>query len=98
MKDSQIYHWNRINSPEIESGLYSSLIFNQSINLITFWKGKKKLKDFIYLFEREQAQVGRGAEGKGDTWGSIPGPRDNDLSQRQTLNQLSHPGTPGKSF
>ena len=27
-------------------------------------------------------------------WGSIPGPRDHDLSQRQTLNQLSHPGAP----
>ena len=26
-------------------------------------------------------------------WGSIPGPRDHDLSRRQTLNHLSHPGT-----
>ena len=25
---------------------------------------------------------------------SIPRPRDHDLSQRQTLNQLSHPGAP----
>ena len=24
--------------------------------------------------------------------GSIPGPQDHDLSQRQMLNQLSHPG------
>ena len=27
-------------------------------------------------------------------WDSIPGPWDHDLSQRQMLNQLSHPGTP----
>ena len=26
--------------------------------------------------------------------GLIPGPRDHELSQRQTLTQLSHPGTP----
>ena len=29
---------------------------------------------------------------------SIPGPRDQELSQRQTLNQLSHPGVPLNSF
>ena len=28
------------------------------------------------------------------TQGSIPGPWDHDLSQRQMLNQLSHPGAP----
>ena len=27
-------------------------------------------------------------------WGSIPGPQDPVVSQRQMLNQLSHPGTP----
>ena len=27
-------------------------------------------------------------------WGLIPGPWDHDLSQRQRLNQLSHPGAP----
>ena len=27
-------------------------------------------------------------------WGLIPGPWDHDPSQRQTVNQLSHPGTP----
>ena len=27
-------------------------------------------------------------------WGSIPGPWDHDLSQRQMLNQLNHPGAP----
>ena len=30
----------------------------------------------------------------GSIWGSIPGPLDYDLSQRQTPNQLSHPGAP----
>ena len=36
------------------------------------------------------------AEGEADSQlcGSIPGLWDHDLSQRQTLNQLSHPGTP----
>ena len=28
------------------------------------------------------------------TWGSIPGPWDHDLSQRQMLNWLSYPGVP----
>ena len=27
-------------------------------------------------------------------WGSIPQRRDHDLSRRQTLNQLNHPGAP----
>ena len=27
-------------------------------------------------------------------WGSIPGPQHHDMSQRQMLNQLSHPGAP----
>ena len=31
-------------------------------------------------------------------WGSIPGPRNRDLNQRQTLNQLSHPGTPRRMY
>ena len=31
-------------------------------------------------------------------WGSIPGPRDPDLSQRQSLNPLSHPGAPVEAF
>ena len=57
-------------------------------------------KDFIYLREREQAQVGGEAEGEGETdsslsmeprWGLIPGPQDQDLSQRQTFNPLGHP-------
>jgi len=32
------------------------------------------------------------------TWGLIPGPGDHDLSQRQTLNCLSHPGALIESF
>ena len=53
---------------------------------------------------REHEQRGRGeGEGEADsplsremkmTWGSIPRPQDQDLGQRQMLNQLSHPGTP----
>ena len=31
-------------------------------------------------------------------WDPIPGLQDHDLSQRQLLNQLSHPGTPIKQF
>ena len=27
-------------------------------------------------------------------WGSIPGPQDHDLSPRQALNRLNHPGIP----
>jgi len=30
-------------------------------------------------------------------WGSIPGPRDHDLSRKQTLNGLNHPGAPMQS-
>jgi len=44
--------------------------------------------------------VGGGAEGETDysvlsrepIWDLIPGPGDHDLSGRQTLNHLSHPG------
>jgi len=31
-------------------------------------------------------------------WDSIPGPWDHDLSRRQTLSRLSHPGTPTEGF
>jgi len=61
------------------------------------------LKIFIYL--REKAQVGGGAEGDADSpWagtpmrGSIPGLQDHDLSWRQTLNWLSHPGSPDSKY
>ena len=61
---------------------------------------------FIYLTERAKDHKQRGgAEGEGEAdsllnreldamWGSILGSRDHDLSQRQTLNLLSHPVAP----
>ena len=58
-------------------------------------------KDFIYLREREHTWAGGGAEREREAhpWlskepevGSISGPQDHGLSQRQTLNQRSHPG------
>ena len=53
---------------------------------------------FVYLTEREHKQAEPQAEGEGE---QLPaeqraGPWDRDLSQRQILNRLSHPGTPGK--
>ena len=52
---------------------------------------------FIYLFDRERAQQGeqQREREKQVMRGSIPGLWDHDLSQRQMLNHLSHPGTPG---
>ena len=59
--------------------------------------------DFIYLREHEW---GKGPEGEGKKtphwagslmWGFIPGPRDHDLNQRQTLNWLSHLRAPFQS-
>ena len=63
------------------------------------------------MHEREQAQM-VGVEGSSSgggrhrlstelgslTQGSILGPWDHDLSQRQTLNQLSHSGAPSLSI
>jgi len=34
----------------------------------------------------------------GPVWDSVPGPWGHDLSWRQTLDQLSHPGAPIVSF
>ena len=60
---------------------------------------KKKKKDFSFLWERERKSMSRRgwveAESKKQTlcWegsptqGSIPGPQNHDLNQRQTLNQ-----------
>ena len=62
-------------------------------------------KDSIYSFERERESTSRG-EGQMERerpipcWAGIlmqhliPWPRDYDLNPRQSLNQLSHPGTP----
>ena len=61
----------------------------------------------LFIWHRERAEVGGTAEGEGEvgscwagspTPGSIPGPQDHDLSWRQTLNQLSHPGAPVWKF
>ena len=61
----------------------------------------------FYLFwerERKRARVRGKGQGRkrsrlpakqgGLTWGSIPGPQDHDLTHRQTLKWLRHPGTP----
>ena len=65
-----------------------------------YYYGLSFLKDFIYLFrerEREQVrasvQAGRRAEREGEE-GSIQGLQNYDLSQRQLLNRVSHPGSP----
>ena len=48
--------------------------------------------------ESKRVQARGVAEGEGEagfpTWGSIPEPRDQDLSPRQRLNPQSHPGAP----
>ena len=62
---------------------------------------------FIFLkslFDRESTSRGSGRQREKEEqvphWtgspmqGSVPGPWDHDLSWRQTLNQLSHPGAP----
>ena len=59
----------------------------------------------LFIWEKNRACTSRGRnkrrgrnrlpiEQGTPTWGSIPGPWDHDLSPRQTVNQLSHPGTP----
>ena len=75
---------------EIESLLWSS----ETLKFSLFFK------DFIYSTEeRESTTRGEGEEEASfllsgePVWGSIPGPWDHDLSQRQKLNWLSHPGT-----
>ncbi|XP_073747638.1 transmembrane protein 156 isoform X2 [Callorhinus ursinus] len=59
-----------------------------------------KWRNFIYLFMRDrererEAEREAGSQGAGSPMRDlIPGPWDNDLSPRQTLNHLSHPGAP----
>ena len=63
---------------------------------------------FVYLFmwvrEHEQGEWQREREKQtpcwagSPKWGSIPGPWDHDPSWRQTLNHLSHPGTPSEFY
>ena len=71
------------------------LVLQQSLYIYFFF-----LKDFIYLFEGDCERAAE-REGEADSplsrepdMGSIPGPWDHDLNQRQTLYQLSHLGTP----
>ena len=55
----------------------------------------------FYLFERKHACMSWGQrEGEKQTpcWAGIPGPWDHDVSQRQTFNQLSHPGKPRSQY
>ena len=51
---------------------------------------------FTYLTQREIEHKQGEWQGEGEAgilmWGSIPGPWDHDLSQRQMFNRLSHPG------
>ena len=63
---------------------------------------------FIYLTERESMREHKHGELQRERekqtpcwagspmWCSIPGPWDHNLNQRQTLNQLSLPGSPGE--
>ena len=63
---------------------------------------------FIYLAHRVKEHKQWGGRGRGRSrlptehearhGGSIPGPWDHDLSWRQTLNPLSHPGAPCSFF
>ena len=54
---------------------------------------------FIYSWKTQKGRdIGRGRSRfpvGSPMQDSIPGPQDHDLSQRQTLNHWSHPGTPG---
>ena len=68
---------------------------------------------YIYLFDRERDSQREREHKQGEwererekqtpcwagspMWGSIPDPWDHDLSQRQMLNHLSHPGAPFKA-
>ena len=60
------------------------------------------IKDFIYLFEREDRIKQREREEQAPLLSRKPHagfePRTQDLSRRQVLNQLSHPDTSFSSF
>ena len=82
------------------------LLYRVALAYLFILPAKLFKKDFIYLFEREKESMSRAEaewerEGQVDpplsrepNMGSVLGPRDYDLSQSQTLNQLSHPGVP----
>ena len=61
----------------------------------------------LFIWEGERKRESEGAKGEGEadsllskepSWGSILGPWDHDLSQKQTLNWLSHPGALQMAF
>ena len=70
---------------------------SESVNLIPFLKKKN---DFIYLRETERESMSREREKQTPYWAGsqiqslISGLWDHDLSWRQAVNQLSHPGAP----
>ena len=57
---------------------------------------KKRFYLFTWEIEHKQGEWEREEQAPrwagSPMWGSIPGPGDHDLSRRQTLNRLSHPG------
>ena len=60
------------------------------------------LRFYLFIWQTMYTHTSRGRgrsrlpmeQGGSLTWSSIPGPWDHDLSRRQTLNQLNHPGAP----
>ena len=59
-------------------------------------------KNILFIYEREITGKGEAdsplSREPNELQDSIPGPWDQDLSQRQMLNQLGHPGTLVPSF
>ena len=72
--------------------------------MLQIWRNAFFFKDFIWKRETKSTSRGRVRGEVTPHWagsltqGSIPGCQDHDLSQRQTLNQLSHPGAPKLMF
>ena len=77
---------------------YNFLLSLKNIKISLF---KKDLFIYLFIWERAQ-QKEREREKQTPRWagspmqGLIPGPWDHDLSQRQMLNRLSHPGASTK--
>ena len=90
------------NNPTLGTYNLPGIMLNNLHKLSTFFF--KSL--FIWQRERDHkhTQKSRGSkrgrsrlhteQGARRIWGSIPGPWDHDLSRRQMLNRLSHPGIP----
>ena len=82
--------------PQPTGFIHANPFFQRLVHFSTFF-----LILFIYLKGEHEWEEGQKEKGKQTprwagrpTWGSIPGPQDHDLSQRQMLNQLSYPGVP----